>query len=663
VNAADLSWAAAELERLEGVGLRRNPPVLDTGPEPEVVVGGRRLLLLCSNNYLGLSNDPRVVRAAAESAERWGAGAGASRLVSGTTALHMSLERALADLKGAEDALLFSSGYLANSGTIPALAGRGDVVFSDERNHASIVDGCRLSGARKEIYRHADPQDLDRRLAAAPEQRRLVVTDTVFSMDGNLAPLRELAAVCERHGALLMVDEAHATGVLGPRGGGAVEACGLTGRVQLVMGTLSKALGSTGGFVAGPRPLVELLRNRARTHVFDTALGAPAAGAALAALDAARDEPWRRERALELARRLHRGLSAQGYDVGEPAAAVLRLLVGGTRAAVELAAALFDRGVLAPAIRPPTVPPGTARLRLTVMAMHTDEQIDRALAAFAELRPGGHRGAGHRTRAAGHTSGAAPAVDRRILAAGGVFVTGTDTGVGKTVVAASIARALSDAGLRVAALKPAQTGTPSGTDDMAFVISAGGVDPSLTRTPYRLAAPLAPAVAAELEGTPVDPAEIHAAFGSLRQAAAVVVVEGAGGLLVPVADGITMGGLAAGMDLPVVVVARPGLGTLNHTSLTVAAARSLGLTVLGIVLSAFPGEPGLAEATNPGMLERLTGAPLLGCLPVVEGLDVDAGLTGWCFDPAAWLGPSLGGRFDRGTFLEALRMEVARAGR
>ena len=653
------AWAASELQRLERQGLRRRPPVLGTGPEPEVLLGGRRLVLLCANNYLGLANDPRVIRAAGAAAERWGAGAGASRLVSGTTGLHAALERAIADLEGTQDAVLFSSGYLANCGTIPALVGPGDVVLSDERNHASIVDGCRLSGARKEVYRHADVGDLERRLAAAPGGRRLVVTDAVFSMDGDLAPLDRIAEACKRHGALLMVDEAHATGVLGPRGGGAVEAAGLTGRVPLLMGTLSKSLGSSGGYVAGPRDLVELLRNRARTHVFDTAPGAPAVGAALAAIAVAAQEPWRRARVRALARRLYEGLAGLGFDVGPPAAAVLPLHVGGTAAAMTLAAGLLERGVLAPAIRPPTVPPGTARLRLSVMATHTDEQIDRALAAFAGLRPAapaaGARACGVPQRA--------PALDPRIPAAGGVFVTGTDTGVGKTVVAAALTRVLSAAGLRVGAFKPVQTGTDEGADDLAFLVAAGGVDPALARAPYRFGAPLAPSVAADLAGEAVDPARVRAAFEDLRRSVEVVVVEGAGGLLVPVTEAVSMGGLAAGMGLPVVVVARPGLGTLNHTALTVTAARGLGLTVLGIVLSGFPAAPGPAEATNPAMIERLSGLPLLGCLPVVEGLDVDAGRPGPSFEPAGWLAPSLGGVFDRSAFLEELQMGVGRGGR
>jgi 8-amino-7-oxononanoate synthase len=463
------SWAAEELERLERQGLRRTPAVLSSGACPEVVLDGRSVLLLCSNNYLGLATDPRVVEAAAGAARRWGAGTGASRLVSGTTELHAALERDLAALKGCDDAVLFSSGYLANTGTIPALVGPGDLVCSDELNHASIVDACRLSGARREVYRHGDAADLERRLAAAPEARRLVVTDSVFSMEGDAAPLADLAAVCERWDAVLMVDEAHATGVLGPGGGGAVEALGLRGRVPVVMGTLSKALGSAGGFVAATEDVVSLLRNRARTHVFDTAPAAPAAAAAREAISIVRSDPNRRARVASLARQLHAGLGAMGYAVRAPAAAIVPLVVGEPAAALRLSAGLLERGVFAPAIRPPSVPPGTARLRLTVMATHTDEQVERALGSFAELRP--PRPAGARRRPGAHAGppDAGLGLHAAIVRAGGVFVTGTDTGVGKTVVAAAIARVLGERGITVAAMKPVQTGAAEGADDLGFV--------------------------------------------------------------------------------------------------------------------------------------------------------------------------------------------------
>ncbi|MGH2768616.1 MAG: aminotransferase class I/II-fold pyridoxal phosphate-dependent enzyme, partial [Actinomycetota bacterium] len=343
---APLEWCAQELADLERAGLRRAPVTLSGPQDPEVELQGRRVVLACSNNYLGLASDPRLRRAAAESSRGWGAGSGASRLVSGTTELHLGLERALAAHKGCEEALLFSSGYLANVGTIAALVGEGDAVFSDELNHASIIDGCRMSRARVVVFSHRLPHELERALLATPARRRLVVTDTVFSMDGDLAPLAELASVCGRNGAMLMVDEAHATGLLGASGAGAVEQAGLTGRVEVVMGTLSKALGSAGGFVAGRRELVELLRNRARTYIFDTAPNPAAVGAALEALKILCAEPWRRRRALESARRLASGIASLGFSVSPPAAAAFPVLVGPSDEAVALSARLLELGVL-----------------------------------------------------------------------------------------------------------------------------------------------------------------------------------------------------------------------------------------------------------------------------------------------------------------------------
>ncbi len=387
--AADpLGFCGEELARLEAAGLGRRVRALESASEPEVVLGGRRMLCLASNNYLGLAAHPDVVDAAAEAARRYGAGAGSARLVTGGLVTHDELEARLAALKGTEAALLFSSGYLANLGTVAALVGPGDAVFSDSLNHASIIDGCRLSKADVHVYRHADADHLAERLAAwrrtaGADARGLVVTDSVFSMDGDVAPLPDIAAACERHGAILMVDEAHATGVVGPGGRGAVAGYGLEGRVGVVMGTLSKSLGAAGGFIAGSADLCAYLRNRARSFVFDTALPPPTVAAALAALDVLEREPERPIRARALAARLAGGLRAAGYDVADPPAAVLPVVVGAPDAALGLSARLLDAGVLVTAIRPPSVPEGTSRLRATVMATHTDDQIDHAVAAFA----------------------------------------------------------------------------------------------------------------------------------------------------------------------------------------------------------------------------------------------------------------------------------------
>ena len=381
-----LAWLGAELEDLRQHQLLRGLSDFEGPPESEIVYQGRKFLLLASNNYLGLATDPRVLHAAGEALRRYGASTTASRLVSGSTTLHRELESELAALKGTEAALLFSSGYLANLGTIGALVGPGDAIFCDRLNHASIVDAAFLSRARLIVYHHADPNHLAELLDRHSGRRRLIVTDSVFSMDGDVAPLPALCDLADRWGCMLMVDEAHATGVLGTRGAGAVEALGLRGRVPIVMGTLSKALGAVGGFVAGSRRLVDFLRNRARTFMFDTALAPSAVGAALAAVRLARVEQERRDRLHEMIGVLHDELVDLGYQVLPPGAAILPVLVGDSGTALDLALALRERGVWAPAIRPPAVPRGTARVRLTLMATHTPAQVERAVSAFAGAR-------------------------------------------------------------------------------------------------------------------------------------------------------------------------------------------------------------------------------------------------------------------------------------
>lgn len=384
-----LGFIPEELRALEREALLREVRALGSPQEPTVTLDGERLILLASNNYLGLATDPRVVAAAAEAAHRWGAGSGSARLISGGTTLHDELESRLSDLKRTEAALLFSSGYLANLGTMSALVRRGDAIFSDELNHASIIDGARLSQASVHVYRHADTSHLAALLREhRGSARRLVVTDTVFSMDGDLAPLPSIVEVCERESAILMVDEAHATGVVGPGGRGAVAHFKLDGEVPVVMGTLSKALGSAGGYIAGSGDLIAFLRNRARAFVFDTAPPPPAVAAAIAAIDVLEQEPERTERARALAQRLAAGLRDAGFDVPEPVAAIVPVLAGSAENALALSRTLRDAGVLVPAIRPPSVAPGTARLRATVMATHTDDQIDTSIHAFAEARVG-----------------------------------------------------------------------------------------------------------------------------------------------------------------------------------------------------------------------------------------------------------------------------------
>jgi 8-amino-7-oxononanoate synthase len=372
-----LGWISPALRDLERKGLRRTLRHRASAAGP--VADG--LVNLSSNDYLGLAGDPRIVEAARDAAAAWGAGSGASRLITGGTALHRELELALAAWKGTEDAVVFSSGYLANTGTLPALVGPGDAVFSDELNHASIIDACRQSRATVRVVPHRDAAALDRVMGATPASRKLVVTDGVFSMDGDAADLRSACTVAEAHGAMVMVDDAHGCGVIGPDGRGTAAAQGCADRVHVQLGTLSKAFGAAGGYVAGSAELCDWLRNRARGFVFDTAPVPAAIGAALRALEIAAAEPWRRAHARALARRL-----ASGLGVAAPDACVVPLVLGEPEAALAASEALADAGLLVVAIRPPTVPDGTARLRFAVTAAHTEAEIDRALRCVEHLR-------------------------------------------------------------------------------------------------------------------------------------------------------------------------------------------------------------------------------------------------------------------------------------
>jgi glycine C-acetyltransferase/8-amino-7-oxononanoate synthase len=368
----------ARLEELRERGLYRRLRLIEGPQGPRVLLSGREVLLLCSNDYLGLAADPRVREAAAEAALRWGAGSGASRLISGNMQPHRELEARLAAFEGYERALLFGSGYLANTGTIAALAGPGEVVFSDELNHASIIDGCRLSRAETVVYRHNDVAHLESLLEAAAGTPALIVTDGVFSMDGDVAPLPQLLELARRFGARLMVDEAHATGALGPGGRGAVAAAGLSGEVDIVMGTLGKALGSYGAYVCANAETVDYLINRARPFIFSTAPPPPVVGAARAALAVLEAEPERVERLIANGRVLREALAAEGLVTTASTTQIVPIEIGEAEPTMALCERALERGVFAQGIRPPTVPEGSSRLRFTVMATHEPEELRRA---------------------------------------------------------------------------------------------------------------------------------------------------------------------------------------------------------------------------------------------------------------------------------------------
>ena len=427
------------LEDLKARDLYRRLVAVGSAAGPRIDLGGRTVLQFVSNNYLGLAGEERVREAATRAIEKWGWGTGASRLLAGHTDAHEALEADLAAFMGTEAALVFPTGYQANLGAVTALAGRGDTVVCDRENHASLYDAVRLSGADLARYPHGDASAAGRLGdLGAQGRRKLLVTDTVFSMGGDLAPLRQLADACRACGAMLLVDEAHALGVLGPTGAGLAEAlhCGLriadcgfkdeqrgarnaergtSGETaspdgapssefrvpgslsfnpqsairnpQLVsVGTLSKALGGIGGFVAASRDLVELLVNRARPFIYTTALPAAACEAARAALAIVRADPERRRRVLSLAERLRGALRGRGFDCGASETPIVPVIVGEPGPTLAMAAALLDRGIFCPAIRPPTVPPGTSRLRVSLTSEHTEEDVDDLVRALVEAR-------------------------------------------------------------------------------------------------------------------------------------------------------------------------------------------------------------------------------------------------------------------------------------
>ncbi len=373
-----MSDLADRLDELRERGLHRRLRMISGPQGPRVLLDGRPVLLLCSNNYLGLADHPLVREAAAEAAMRWGAGAGASRLISGNMKLHRRLEERLAAFKDQEAALLFGSGYLANTGAIAALARNGEVVFSDQLNHASIIDGCRLSRAETFAYRHADLDHLEWGLRKAEGRGSLIVSDGVFSMDGDVAPIEGLVRLAHRYDCRLMVDEAHATGAIGPGGRGSVAAAGLSDQVDVVVGTLGKALGSYGAYVCGSRVLVDYLINVARPFIFSTAPPPPSVAAADAALEVLISNPHRVERLGANAKMMREALLAEGLPLAPSETQIVPVMVGDPEVTVQLSELALERGVFAQGIRPPTVPEGTSRLRLATMATHRGSELVRA---------------------------------------------------------------------------------------------------------------------------------------------------------------------------------------------------------------------------------------------------------------------------------------------
>jgi len=381
-----LDWIDQELQKLIDADLLRQRVSRSGKLGPKVVIDGKRYISFASNDYLGIAADRSLDEIIAKTVLRGGWGSGASPLIVGRSAMHAELERRLATFIGSETSLLFPSGFAANAGTIPTLVSKDDVVFSDAKNHASIIDGCRLSGAKIVVYPHLDTNALDKlmQLHAPVANKRLIVTDSMFSMDGDTAPISRLAEIAQEHDAMLMVDEAHALGVVGPHGRGVAADLDLVDSIDVIVGTLSKSFGSHGGFVAGSKKLIDYLANRARSYVFSTASPVTASAVALAALGIIRDEPIRREHLLRTADNLRNELQSRGWDTGQSQYQIIPIVLGEARRAIELSSQLREKGFWVPCIRPPTVPPGESCLRISLCSGHTKEMVGSLIEALGQ---------------------------------------------------------------------------------------------------------------------------------------------------------------------------------------------------------------------------------------------------------------------------------------
>ncbi|SEN43431.1 glycine C-acetyltransferase [Lihuaxuella thermophila] len=374
-----------EIQEWKTAGTFRPLTVLESEQGSKVIIRGKEVIQLSSNNYLGLTTHPRLKKTALEAVEKYGAGTGSVRTIAGTFSMHETFEQRLAEFKHTEAALVFQSGFTANVGVISSILTDQDVVISDELNHASIIDGIRLTKANRRIYKHSDPDDLEKALKETQNARvRLVVTDGVFSMDGDIAPLPEIVELCEKYDALVMVDDAHASGVLGKNGRGTVDHFGLHGRVHIQVGTLSKAIGVLGGYVAGPQVLRDYLIHRARPFLFSTSHPPAVTAACHAALDVLLEEPERIDRLWENTRFFKEGLTALGFETGKSETPVTPVIVGEGALAMQLSDQLFEEGVYAQGIAYPTVPKGKARVRTIVTAVHTKEELETCLHAFEQ---------------------------------------------------------------------------------------------------------------------------------------------------------------------------------------------------------------------------------------------------------------------------------------
>ncbi|MHC4307305.1 MAG: 8-amino-7-oxononanoate synthase, partial [Planctomycetota bacterium] len=381
-----MKYISDELIKIKNAGLYRELKVVGNAQDTHIEIEGKTFLSFCSNNYLGLANNPSVINAVKDAVEEYGWGAGASRLVSGNMSLHESLEDEISRFKGKEAALVFPTGYMANLGAISSLVSNGDLVICDKLNHASIIDGCRLSGADFRVYAHCDMMKLENILRKSSKyNRKLIVTDSVFSMDGDLAPLPDIVRIAGKHKAMVMVDEAHGTGVFGKNGRGVIEHFNLNKEVYIVMGTLSKAIGSLGGYVCGNIDLINYLRNKARSFMYTTALPPAVCAASIAGIKLIQNDPSLRESLWHNVRFIKEKLKSLNFSTISSESPIIPILVGNSQKAVDMSNFLYKKGLLIPAIRPPTVPANSSRLRMTVMSTHTKEDLERLLEVLSEV--------------------------------------------------------------------------------------------------------------------------------------------------------------------------------------------------------------------------------------------------------------------------------------
>ncbi len=382
-----MKYISDELRKIKESGLYRELNIVEGAQGTHLKIKGKTCLSFCSNNYLGLANNPLVIKAVEDAVAKYGWGAGASRLVSGNMRMHEALEGEISRFKEKEASIVFPTGYMANIGTISSLVSKGDLIICDKLNHASIIDGCRLSGAEFRVYPHCEMEKLENILKKSTKySRKLIVTDTVFSMDGDIAPLPDIVRIAHKYKAMVMVDEAHGTGVFGKKGRGVVEHFKLSKKVDIVMGTLSKAVGSLGGYVSGDTDLINYLRNKARPFMYTTALPPAVCAASIAGIKLIRKDPSLRESLWRNVRFLKEKLESLSLKVIPSESPIIPILIGDAKKAVDVSKFLYKKGILIPAIRPPTVPARSSRLRMTVMSTHTKKDLERLLEVLSDVQ-------------------------------------------------------------------------------------------------------------------------------------------------------------------------------------------------------------------------------------------------------------------------------------